>query len=117
MLPAILILESRPDVADALQDVITSAHFTTIVRAHVDRLADLAVMPAAIVTRITSVGIGEPPYIGIEGLREDRPPVIAIAWADHEVAEAARLNCEVVLRAPSEVGRLCEALAKVTRSS
>jgi hypothetical protein len=41
--------------------------------------------------------------------------VIAIAWADHEIAEAARMNCDVVLRAPQEVGRLCAALASVTQ--
>jgi hypothetical protein len=100
-------------VADALQDVITSAHYTAIVRPHLDRLADLDVRPAAIVTRITSVGIGQAPYIAIEGMRENRPPIVAIAWADSEVAEAARLKCEVVLRAPTELGRLCEALTKI----
>jgi hypothetical protein len=111
--PSILILESRPDVAEALQDVITSAHYTAIVRPYLDRLADLDVRPAAIVTRITSVAVGEPPYTAIEGLRENRPPVVAIAWADSEVAEAARLKCDVVLRAPTELGRLCEALTKI----
>jgi hypothetical protein len=111
--PSILILESWPDVADALQDALASAHYTTIVRPHLDRLADLGVRPAAIVTRITSVGVGEPPYRAIESLRENRPPIVAIAWADSEVAEAARLKCDVVLRAPSELGRLCEALTKI----
>lgn len=111
--PTILILESRPDIAIALRDVITSAHYSVVVRPHVDRLADLHVTPAAIVTRITSVGVGDPPYTALEGLREDRPPIVAIAWADSEVAEAARLKCDVVLRAPRDVGRLCEALTKI----
>jgi hypothetical protein len=45
--------------------------------------------------------------------KRGRPPVVAIAWADDEVAEAIRLKCEVVLRAPSEVGRLFEVLTKI----
>jgi hypothetical protein len=114
MRPSILILESRRDVADALRDVITSANYRAIVRPHVDRLADLDSRPAAIVTRITSVGVGDAPYMAIERLLQgDRPPVVAIAWAEHEVAEATRLKCEVVLRAPGEVGRLCQALTKI----
>ena len=110
--PSVLILESRRDVADALQDVITSAHYRAIVRAHIDHLDSLDDRPAAIVTRITSVGVGEPSYRAIEKLH-GRPPVVAIAWADDEVAEAIRLKCEVVLRAPAEVGRLFEVLTKI----
>jgi CheY-like chemotaxis protein len=113
MSPSILILESRRDVADALHDVITSANYRAVVVPHVDRLADLETRPAAIVTCITSVGIGEPAYIAIERIRENRPPVVAIARADHEVAEAARLNCEVVLRAPMDLARLCHALTEI----
>ena len=113
MRPSILILESRRDVADALHDVITSANYRAVIMPHVDRLADLETRPAAIVTRITSVGIGEPAYIAIERIREGRPPVVAIVWADHEIAEAARLKCEVVLRAPSDVAQLCDALTRI----
>ena len=111
--PAILILESRRDIAEALQDVLTSANYRAFVRPHVERLTDLEVRPAAIVTRITSESAGTPAYAGLENLRDGRPPVVAIAWADHEVREAARLKCDVVLRAPSEVGQLCEALTRV----
>lgn len=113
MRPSVLILESRRDVADALYDVITSAHYHAIVRPHINHLGDLETRPAAIVTRITSVGVGEPAYRAIEKMREDRPPVVAIVWADEEAAEAVRLRCDVVLRAPAEVGRLCEALTRV----
>ena len=113
MRPSILILESRRDVADALIDVITSAHYRAVVVPHLDRMADLETRPAAIVTRITSVGNGEAAYTAIERLREDRPPVVAIAWADHEVEEAKRLKCDIVLRAPGEIARLCEALTKI----
>jgi len=110
--PSVLVLESRRDIADALQDVITSAHYRAIVRPHIDHLDSLDDRPAAIVTRITSVGVGEPAYRAIEHLH-GRPPVVAIAWADDEVAEAIRLKCEVVLRAPAEVGRLYEVLTRI----
>jgi hypothetical protein len=113
MRPAVLILESRSDVADALHDVITSAHYDAIIRPHINGLADLETRPVAIVTRITSVGGGYPAYRALEMLRENRPPVVAIVWADDEAAEATRLKCEVVLRAPAEIGRLCEALMRV----
>jgi hypothetical protein len=112
MRPSILILESRRDVADALHGVITSANYRAVIMPHVDRLADLETRPAAIVTCITSVGIGEPAYIAIERIR-DRPPVVAIAWADHEIEEAARLKCEVVLRAPMDLARLCDELTTI----
>ena len=113
MRPSILILESRRDVADALHAVITSANYRAVIMPYVDRLADLETRPAAIVTCITSVGIGEPAYVAIERLRDDRPPVVAIAWAEHEIAEALRLKCEVVLRAPMDLARLCDALTTI----
>jgi hypothetical protein len=111
--PAVLILEARRDIADALHELLTSANYRAIVRPHVERLADLEVRPAAIVTRITSDGVTEPSYAALEKFPDDRPPVVAIAWADDEVREAARLKCDVVLRAPAEVGRLCDALMQV----
>ena len=111
--PPVLILEARRDIADALHELLTSANYHAIVRPHLERLADLEVRPAAIVTRITSDGFGEPSHASLENFRDDRPPVVAIAWADEEVSEAARLKCDVVLRAPAEVGRLCDALMQV----
>jgi hypothetical protein len=110
--PSVLILESRRDIADALQDVITSAHYRAIVRPHIDHLDNLDARPAAIITRITSVGVGEPSYRAIETLH-CRPPVVAIVWADDEMAEAVRLKCEVVLRAPDDIGRLCDVLTRI----
>ena len=43
MRPVILIIESRPEVAEALQEVVISASYSPVVRPHVDRLADLGV--------------------------------------------------------------------------
>lgn len=113
MHPAILIIEPRREVADALFDVVTSANYTPMVRAYLEHLSDLPVMPAAIVLRIAREGVGEPPHACLAHLAGARPPVVAIAWEEEDVREAHRLGCEVVLRAPDDVGRLCQALAHV----
>ena len=115
MRPVILIIETRPEVAEALEEVVTSARYAAMVRPHVECLADLGVTPAAIIVRIAFEGIGEPPHAVIGRLR-DRPPVVAIAWEDAEVAEAVRLKCDVVLRAPGDVGRLCDALTTIVNA-
>ena len=116
MRPVILIIETRPEVAEALQQVVTSARYSAMVRPHVESLSDLDVAPAAIIVRITFEGIGEPPHAAIARLSE-RPPVVAIAWEESEVAEAVRLKCEIVLKAPDDVGRLCDALTTVVKNS
>ena len=113
MRPVILIVEQRPEVAEALHDVLTSARFSVIVRPHVECLADLGVVPAAIVVRIAFDGVGEPMHAAIARLPPGRPPVIAIAWEDCEVEAATRMHCDVILRAPDDVGRLCRALTEV----
>ena len=113
MRPIILIIEARPEVAEALQDAVPSAHYEVMVRPHVEYLTDLEVTPAAIIVRIAFDGIDEPPHAVIGRLLPQRPPVIAIAWEECAVAEAERLGCDVVLHAPHEVGRLCEALTSV----
>jgi hypothetical protein len=112
MRPVILIVETRPEVAEALEEVVTSARFAVMIRPHIECLADLGVTPAAIIVRIAFEGIGEPQHASVARLIP-RPPVIAIAWEDDGVAEAARMNCDIVLKAPHDVGRLCDALAAV----
>jgi hypothetical protein len=107
--PIILILEPRREVASALEDLITSAHYTPVVIQHLERLADLEETPAAIIVRIAFEGL-VPAHAAIEKLPANRPPVLAIAWNDEEAAEAERLRCDVVLRPPRGVSRLCEAL-------
>jgi hypothetical protein len=109
----ILIVESRPEIAEALQDVVGSANYVPIVRPYVDRLADLGATPAAIIVRISFDSISEPPHRCLDRLSVNRPPIVAIAWKDDEIREAERLGCDVILRAPGDVGRLCEALTQV----
>jgi hypothetical protein len=113
MLPNILIIEPRREIADALADVVTSANYGAVIRTHVERLADLDFTPAAIIVRIAFEGISEPAHAALERLMPNRPPVVAIAWEDGEVAEAERLKCDIVLRAPEGVSRLCDALTKL----
>jgi hypothetical protein len=117
MLPAILIIEPRREVADALQEVVTSAHYLAVVRPRIQRLADLGFTPAAIIVRVTFEGITEPPHAAIADLPLNRPPVIGIAWGESEVAEAQRIGCNVVLRAPEEVSRLLDTLTRIVHAA
>jgi hypothetical protein len=98
----VLIIEPHDDLAAAFEQVVASADFNPIVRRHVASMADLGVTPIAMVVRI---GHGD-----ISTLPPDRPPIVAIVTSDEEAAEAKRLRCEIILRAPSEIRRLCEAL-------
>lgn len=108
----ILIIEPRQEVATALEKVLASASYATMVRPHLERLADLDPTPAAIVVRIAFEGL-EPAHKGIEKLPANRPPIVAIAWDEAEVEEANRLRCDVVLRGPRDVSHLCEALRRM----
>jgi hypothetical protein len=87
---------------------VASSDFHPIVRRHVDSIGDLGVTPATIVVRI---GHGD-----VSTLPPDRPPIVAIVSSDEEAEEARRLRCEVVLRAPAEIRRLCEALRTLSLS-
>lgn len=101
----VLIIEPHQELATAFEDVIALANYTPIVRGHVDCLADLSVVPSSIV-----VCIG---HADVSKLPPSRPPIVAITSSEAEVAEATRLRCEVVLRGPSEIRRLPEALKSV----
>jgi hypothetical protein len=102
----VLIIEPHDELATAFEQVVASADFYPIVRRHVDSLGDLGLTPSTIVVRI---GHGD-----VSSLPPDRPPIVAIASSDADVAEAHRLHCEVILRAPAEIRRLCEALRELT---
>jgi hypothetical protein len=73
------------------------------------------VSPAAIVLRVSFDTFREPPHTALKGVHV-RPPVIAIVSEEQEFVEAQRLKCEVILRAPGEVSRLCEALATIVHA-
>jgi hypothetical protein len=116
MPPVVLIIEARKEVADALESAIALADMTPVVVPHIERLGDVPYTPAAIVVRIAFESVSDPPHASIGRLGRERPPVVAIVREDNELAEARRLQCEVVLRAPQDIPRLCEAVMKVIRS-
>jgi hypothetical protein len=104
----VLIIEPHEELAVALERAVASADFHPIVRRYVASISDLGVTPTSIVVRI---GHGD-----VSNLPPDRPPIVAIASSDEAAQEAQRLRCEVVLRAPGEIKRLCEALKSLSSS-
>ena len=116
MLRPILIVERHREVADALEQVIASADHAAIVRANIDGLDEMNPPPAAIVLRIAFESGCEPTHAGVARLPPDRPPIVAIVRADAEADEAERLKCDVVLRAPQDLGKLRDVLAHVARA-
>lgn len=114
--PAVLIIEARREVAAALEAVIATSNFTAVVVPHLEQLSDLAIRPAAILVRIAFESPSDPPHNAIARLPPNRPPVVAIAWEEDELEEARRLKCDVILHAPHDIVRLCEALTRVVES-
>lgn len=104
----VLIIEPHDELAAALEKVVATASYNPIVRRHVDALEDLDVTPATIVIRIG--------HADVSWLPAHRPPIVAIASSDEDVAEASRLRCEVVLHGPGEIKRLCEVLRSLAHS-
>jgi hypothetical protein len=117
MRPTVLIIEARREVAAALEAVIESANLTAMVVSHLERLSDLEVAPAAILVRIAFESISDPPHAAIKRLPRVRPPVIAIAWEEDELAEAREMKCDAILHAPHDISRLCETLAKLVETT
>ena len=113
MTPVVLIIESRQEVAAALEAAIEMSNFSPVVVPHLELLSDVPHTIAAIVVRIAFEGVGEPTHAAIGRLPRPRPPVIAIAWEHDELAEAHRLKCDVVLHAPHDITRLRETLTKL----
>jgi hypothetical protein len=116
MQPTVLILEARKEVSDALQSVIASANFVTVVVSHLEHPGDLPIAPAAIVVRIAFESPTDPPHAALERLAQNRPPVVAIAWEEDELEEARRLKCDVILHAPHDICRLCDTLLRLVRA-
>jgi hypothetical protein len=113
MPPVVLIVESRAEVAAALEAAIEVSNFAPVVVPHLERLSDIPHAIAAIVVRIAFEGVGEPTHAAIEKLPQHHPPVVAIAWEEDELAEARRMKCDVVLHAPRDITRLRETLTKL----
>jgi hypothetical protein len=116
MRPTVLIIEARREVAAALKAVIEAIDLQAMVVPHLERLSDLEFTPAAIVARIAFEGIGDPPHAAIRRLPGHRPPVVAIAWEEDELAEARTLHCDAIIHAPNESWRLGETLRRLVQA-
>ena len=116
MRPTVLIIEARREVARALEAVIESMNLTAMVVPHLEQLSDLKIDPAAILVRIAFESAGDPPHTAIRRLPRTRPPVVAIAWEEDELAEARKLKCDVILHAPRDISRLCDTLTKLVQA-
>ena len=112
----VLIIEARREVAAALEGVLAAANMASVVVPHLEKLSDVQISPAAILVRIAFESVSDPPHTAIARLPPGRPPVVAIAWEDDEVAEAEKLKCDVILRAPNDIARLCETLTRVVEA-
>ena len=115
MQSTVLIIEARREVAAALEEVLSAANLASLVVPHLEKLSDIEVSPAAILVRIAFESVSDPPHAAIARLPPGRPPVVAIAWAEDEVVEAQKLKCDVILRAPKDIPRLCETLTRIAR--
>ena len=115
MQSTVLIIEARREVAAALEEVLAAANLASMVVPHLEKLSDIEISPAAILVRIAFESVSDPPHAAIARLPPGRPPVVAIAWEEDEVAEAEKLKCDVILRAPGDIARLCETLTRVAQ--
>src|SRR5437868_3055581 len=88
MRPSILIVEPRPEVADAIAAVVVSASYIPIVRPYLETFAELDTRVDAIIIRVITGTAGEPAHAAIARLPAGRPPIVAIASEDAGVAEA-----------------------------
>ena len=113
MHPVVLIIETRLEIAAALEAVAAAANLTTVVVPHLEQLSDLEEPPAVILVRIAFEGLSDPPHNAIKRLPPNRPPVVAIAWEPQEIDEAQALKCDVILHAPHDLVHLAETLFRL----
>jgi hypothetical protein len=107
----VVIAEAHYEIAHALMDVVTLAGCVPVTVTHVDSVRTLEVQPAAIVVRVDRVLSS---HRGLENfVRGRRPLIVALASSDADVAEAERLNCEIIARAPHQVQMLYDVLKEL----
>lgn len=115
--PTVLIVGLSPDVATALQEVVSLAHCTPVAVDDFDSLGEFQSPPAAIVAQIrATLPIESLDFVLAHWPHETRPTVVALVSTDEDVAEAERLACQVVLREPWQVHGLYETLTRVAHT-
>jgi len=116
--PLVLVIEPHREIANALQDVVTLAGCVPVMASHCESVRELDSLPAAIVVRIATEIRMMPPHFGLEHFsRTDQPLIVALASSDADVAEAERLECQVIARAPNQVQALYKALTQLASRS
>jgi DNA-binding NtrC family response regulator len=109
--PTVAIAESHHEIADALEDVVALAGCVPVTVNSIEALQDMRSTAAAIVVRVATEMTDSSPHLVLQELAlSTRPLVVALTSSDADVAEAQRLHCEVVLRAPHQVQGLYETL-------
>ena len=112
--PTVVIVESHVWLADVLHDVVILAGGVPLTVGDVESVRELRARPAAMVVRIVT----ETPVISAhvslaQFAGADRPFIVALTSTDADVAEAERLQCEVIAHAPHQVRGLYDALIKL----
>jgi DNA-binding NtrC family response regulator len=111
----VVVAEPHQDIADALQDVVALAGCVPIVVSRYESVSDLQSVPAAIVVRVAMEMPMMSPHRGLqESSLTQRPLIVALASNDADVAEAERLGCEIIARAPHQVQALYQALTRLS---
>ena len=114
--PLVVVVEPHREIADALQDVVTLAGCVPVMASHCESVRELNLdsLPAAIVVRVATEIRTMSPHFGLEHFsRTDEPLIVALASSDADVAEAERLECQVIARAPNQVQALYNALTQL----
>ena len=113
--PTVVIVEPHHDVAVALEDVVKLAHCSPLIVSGVESLQRLHLAPAAIVVRVSADLPLRSPHAGLDDLpRANRPMIVALVATQGDIAEAERLDCEVVVRAPGQIQGLYDVLTGLT---
>jgi hypothetical protein len=107
----VVIAEAHYEIAHALMDVVTLAGCVPVTVTHVDQVLALDVQPVAIIVRVDLLLSS---HRGLEHCaRGRRPLIVALASSDADVAEAERLECEIIAREPHQVQMLYDVLKEL----
>ena len=113
-----MVAETHHEIADALQDVVILAGCIPIIVSEGESMGERPALPEAIVVRVATEMPMTSPHLNLRQFgRTERTLVVALASSDADVAEAERLGCQVIARAPRQVQVLYEALTQLSSRS
>ena len=115
--PTVVIAEPHQGMAGSLEDVVTLAGCVPVIVNRCESVKTLGAEPAAIVVRVATEMPLVSPHLGLAQLGRRRPLIVALVSSDADVAEAERLRCDVIARAPHQVQTLYDTLMRLARES